>query len=198
VGERSEGVGRGVGLATLDPADIGLRNARGRRELLLPPAKLKLRSTVVASGDVQLRDNRHQPDATDRVRPLAALLRLGFASNVGLGFLDSSRSEPAREESTGVKVSRYAVARGTTATEAVMADVLSEIRSDLEKRLRELEPLIKEHAQVREALDALKGAGTWAQRAATNVPQCPDLRRPAPQPGVRGALAAVVAARKKR
>jgi len=54
-----------------------------------------------------------------------------------------------------------------------MADVLSEIRSDLEKRLRELEPLLKEHAQVREALDALKGAGTWAQRAATNVPKRP-------------------------
>jgi predicted Rossmann fold nucleotide-binding protein DprA/Smf involved in DNA uptake len=52
-----------------------------------------------------------------------------------------------------------------------MADVLSEIRSGLEKRLRELEPLIKEHAQVREALDALKGAGTRAQRAATNAPK---------------------------
>jgi hypothetical protein len=30
-----------------------------------------------------------------------------------------------------------------------MADVLSELRSSLEKRLRELEPLISEHAQVR-------------------------------------------------
>ena len=47
-----------------------------------------------------------------------------------------------------------------------MADVLSEIRSGLEKRLRELEPLIEEHAQVRAALDALKGAGGRAQRAA--------------------------------
>jgi ribosomal protein S25 len=46
-----------------------------------------------------------------------------------------------------------------------MADVLSEIRSGLEKRLRELEPLIKEHAQVREAVDALKSAGTRAERA---------------------------------
>ena len=55
-----------------------------------------------------------------------------------------------------------------------MADVLTEIRSGLEKRLRELEPLIKEHAQVREALDALKGAGTRAQRAAaTNAPKRP-------------------------
>jgi len=43
-----------------------------------------------------------------------------------------------------------------------MADVLSEIRSGLEKRLRELEPLIKEHEQVRDALDALKGVGTRA------------------------------------
>jgi predicted ArsR family transcriptional regulator len=48
-----------------------------------------------------------------------------------------------------------------------MADVLGKLRSDLEKRLHELEPLIEEHAQVRKALDALKGAGTRAQRAAT-------------------------------
>jgi hypothetical protein len=41
-----------------------------------------------------------------------------------------------------------------------MADVLNKIRSDLEKRLRELEPLIDEHAHVRRALDALNGAGT--------------------------------------
>ena len=45
-----------------------------------------------------------------------------------------------------------------------MADVLSKIRSDLEKRLHELEPLIEEHAQVRKALDALKGAGTHAEQ----------------------------------
>jgi ribosomal protein S25 len=45
-----------------------------------------------------------------------------------------------------------------------MADVLSKIRSDLEKRLHELEPLIEEHAQVRKALDALKGAGTPAEQ----------------------------------
>jgi ribosomal protein S25 len=43
-----------------------------------------------------------------------------------------------------------------------MADVLSEIRSSLEKRLRELEPLITEHAQVRKALDALEKAGKRA------------------------------------
>jgi ribosomal protein S25 len=47
-----------------------------------------------------------------------------------------------------------------------MSDVLSEIRSSLEKRLRELEPLITEHAQVRKALDALEGAGKRAQRTA--------------------------------
>jgi predicted Rossmann fold nucleotide-binding protein DprA/Smf involved in DNA uptake len=40
-----------------------------------------------------------------------------------------------------------------------MADVLSKIRADLEKRLHELEPLIEEHAHVRKALDALNGAG---------------------------------------
>lgn len=54
-----------------------------------------------------------------------------------------------------------------------MADVLSEIRSGLEKRLRELEPLIEEHAQVRKALDALKGAGTRAQRVVTTAPKRP-------------------------
>jgi ribosomal protein S25 len=40
-----------------------------------------------------------------------------------------------------------------------MADVLNEIRRSLEKRLRELEPLIAEHAQVRKALEALEAAG---------------------------------------
>jgi hypothetical protein len=43
-----------------------------------------------------------------------------------------------------------------------MADVLSEIRSSLEKRLRELEPLSTEHAHVRKALDALEEAGKRA------------------------------------
>jgi hypothetical protein len=47
-----------------------------------------------------------------------------------------------------------------------MADVLGEIRSGLEKRLRELEPLVQEHAQVRAALDALKAAGTRTERVA--------------------------------
>ena len=50
-----------------------------------------------------------------------------------------------------------------------MADDLSRIRSDLEKRLHELEPLIEEHAHVRRALDALNGAGTRAELAAKGV-----------------------------
>jgi ribosomal protein S25 len=50
-----------------------------------------------------------------------------------------------------------------------MADVLSRIRSDLEKRLRELEPLVEEHAHVRKALDALNGAGTRAERAVNSA-----------------------------
>ena len=50
-----------------------------------------------------------------------------------------------------------------------MADVLSKIRSDLEKRLRELEPLVKEHAHVREALHALGSAGTRTEQAVTSA-----------------------------
>ena len=59
-----------------------------------------------------------------------------------------------------------------------MADVLSEIRSGLEKRLRELEPLIEEHAQIREALGALKGAGTRAQRLVGTAAKRPRPARP--------------------
>ena len=50
-----------------------------------------------------------------------------------------------------------------------MPDAVSKIRRDLEKRLRELEPLVQEHAHVREALDALKGVGVRAERAATGT-----------------------------
>jgi len=50
-----------------------------------------------------------------------------------------------------------------------MTDTVSRIRSDLEKRLRELEPLIEEHAHVREALDALKGVGARVERTATTA-----------------------------
>jgi len=46
-----------------------------------------------------------------------------------------------------------------------MADALNKIRSDVEKRQRELEPLIREHAQLGAALDALRGAGARAERA---------------------------------
>jgi ribosomal protein S25 len=52
-----------------------------------------------------------------------------------------------------------------------MADVLSKIRSDLEKRLHELEPLIEEHAQVRKALDALKSAGGHAEQTVKSAVQ---------------------------
>jgi hypothetical protein len=50
-----------------------------------------------------------------------------------------------------------------------MADLLSKIRSDLEKRLHELEPFIEEHTHVRKALDALNGAGTRAEGAVKSV-----------------------------
>jgi hypothetical protein len=54
-----------------------------------------------------------------------------------------------------------------------MADTLNKIRSDLEKRLRELEPMIEEHAHVREALEALKSAGTRAERAVKSAAKSP-------------------------
>ena len=50
-----------------------------------------------------------------------------------------------------------------------MPDTIKKIRSDFEKRLRELEPLVQEHAHVREALDALKGVGTRVERAAKST-----------------------------
>jgi predicted Rossmann fold nucleotide-binding protein DprA/Smf involved in DNA uptake len=49
-----------------------------------------------------------------------------------------------------------------------MPDTLTQLRNDLEKRLRELEPLVQEHAHVRQALDALKGAGARIHRPAAN------------------------------
>ena len=49
-----------------------------------------------------------------------------------------------------------------------MADTLSKIRVDLEKRLRELEPMIQEHAHVQQALDALKDAGSRVHRPSRN------------------------------
>ena len=50
-----------------------------------------------------------------------------------------------------------------------MADTLNKLRNDLEKRLRELEPLMEEHAQVSNALDALKSVGTRAERTVTSA-----------------------------
>jgi hypothetical protein len=50
-----------------------------------------------------------------------------------------------------------------------MADTLNKIRSDLEKRLRELEPVIREHSQLREGLDALKTAGMRVERTVTTA-----------------------------
>ena len=49
-----------------------------------------------------------------------------------------------------------------------MPDTLSQIRRDLEKRLKELEPLVVEHAHVRRALDALKGASGRVHRPSRN------------------------------
>jgi hypothetical protein len=48
-----------------------------------------------------------------------------------------------------------------------MPDVLNKVRSDLEKRLHELEASVEEHAHIRAALDALRDTGTRARRAAT-------------------------------
>lgn len=48
-----------------------------------------------------------------------------------------------------------------------MPDVLSDLRKDLEKRLKALEPHVAEHAHILAALDALKGAGTRTRRTAT-------------------------------
>jgi hypothetical protein len=50
-----------------------------------------------------------------------------------------------------------------------MADVLSEVRKGMEQRLRELEPMVVEHAHVRAALEALKGAGTRTRRTVTTA-----------------------------
>jgi hypothetical protein len=48
-----------------------------------------------------------------------------------------------------------------------MPDVLNKVRSDLEKRLHELGPMVDEHAHIRAALDALKDTGARPRRAAT-------------------------------
>jgi hypothetical protein len=53
--------------------------------------------------------------------------------------------------------------------ETRMADVLSDLRKDLEKRLHELAPMVEEHAHLQAALDALKSAGTRTRRTATTA-----------------------------
>jgi predicted Rossmann fold nucleotide-binding protein DprA/Smf involved in DNA uptake len=60
-----------------------------------------------------------------------------------------------------------------------MADTLARIRSDLEKRLKELEPLVQEHAHVRQALDALKSAGSRVHRPSSNGASRPVVAKPA-------------------
>ena len=78
-----------------------------------------------------------------------------------------------------------------------MPDVLSELRSSLEKRLRELEPLITEHAQVRKALDALEGVGKRAEVAAASAAKRARTAKASARRGVAGVLAAPAVGRKK-
>jgi hypothetical protein len=52
-----------------------------------------------------------------------------------------------------------------------MANVLSEVRSTVEKRLRELEPLVQEHAQLRAALSALERTAGRERPVATSGPK---------------------------
>jgi hypothetical protein len=46
-----------------------------------------------------------------------------------------------------------------------MSDVVAKVRSELEERLRELEQYVREHAQIKEALDKLAGAVSRRGRA---------------------------------
>ena len=46
-----------------------------------------------------------------------------------------------------------------------MSEVINRVRSQLEKRLRELEPVVREHTQIKEALDKL--TSTVSQRGRT-------------------------------
>jgi predicted Rossmann fold nucleotide-binding protein DprA/Smf involved in DNA uptake len=49
-----------------------------------------------------------------------------------------------------------------------MADTLTKIHADLEKRLKELKPHVEEHAHLRNALDALKEVGSQVHRPTRN------------------------------
>ena len=64
-----------------------------------------------------------------------------------------------------------------------MADTLKQVRKDLEKRLRELEPLVTEHAHLRQALDALKGAGSRVHRPSRNGAKRPVAAKAAKPTG---------------
>jgi hypothetical protein len=60
--------------------------------------------------------------------------------------------------------------------------MLSTLRSDLEKRIHEIEPLIEEHARLRQALDALKSVGASrpgasSSRTARRAPSRPRAAR---------------------
>jgi hypothetical protein len=68
-----------------------------------------------------------------------------------------------------------------------MADILSTLRSDLEKRIREIEPLVEEHARLRHALEALKGVGGSRTGEPSAVAPKPAAAGPrAAAPGRRG------------
>ena len=68
-----------------------------------------------------------------------------------------------------------------------MAETLSKLRSDLERRIREIEPLIEEHARLRQALEALKGVdGSHPGQASSTAPRRAASRRAAGAKGRRG------------
>jgi ribosome-binding protein aMBF1 (putative translation factor) len=68
-----------------------------------------------------------------------------------------------------------------------MAESLDRLRSDLEKRIREIEPLIEEHAQLRKALEALKGVGgSRAGEGSSSARRSPASRSGAGATGRRG------------
>lgn len=67
-----------------------------------------------------------------------------------------------------------------------MPDLLGEVRTSLEKRLRELEPIVKEHTQIKEALDRLTGALAPARRAAARETGAATSKRTAPAAARRG------------
>jgi ribosome-binding protein aMBF1 (putative translation factor) len=68
-----------------------------------------------------------------------------------------------------------------------MAETLSKLRGDLERRIREIEPLIEEHARLRQALEALKGVGgSRPGEASSSARRSPASRPRAGAKGRRG------------